>query len=98
MLLFRVMRRRAMSSLSYKSHIRAVTCLLSCFLFRECCQQDCSAIVQQFQKQQAPISETVKLVSLEKTAQNIKRETVIEERDQETGEIIEYRKLFALRM
>ncbi|NHJ39390.1 MAG: hypothetical protein FK731_05100 [Asgard group archaeon] len=54
--------------------------------------------VQQFQKQQAPISKKIKLVSLENTTQNIKRETVIEERDQETGEIIEYRKLFALKI
>ncbi|NHJ48407.1 MAG: hypothetical protein FK733_11540 [Asgard group archaeon] len=53
---------------------------------------------KKFQEQKVPISETVKLVSLENTARNIKRETVIEERDQETGEIIEYRKLFALRM
>lgn len=55
-------------------------------------------MVQEFQKQKAPISETVKLVSLENTAKSIKQETVIEERDQETGEIIEYRKLFVLKI
>ncbi|NHJ48137.1 MAG: hypothetical protein FK733_10145 [Asgard group archaeon] len=55
-------------------------------------------MLQKFQEQQTPISETIKLVSLESSAQNIKQETVIEERDQETGEIIEYRKLFALKL
>jgi len=55
------------------------------------------SMLQKFQKQNAPISETVKLVSLENTAQSIKHETVLEERDQETGEIIEYRKLFVLK-
>jgi tetratricopeptide (TPR) repeat protein len=53
---------------------------------------------KKFQKQQAPISETVKLVSLENTAQNIKQESVIEERDKETGKIITYRKLFTLKI
>ena len=56
------------------------------------------SMLQEFQKQNAPISETVKLVSLENTAQSIKHETVLEERDQETGEIIEYRKLFSLKI
>jgi hypothetical protein len=50
------------------------------------------------QEQKAPISETVKFVSLESTAKNIKQETVLEERDEETGKIIEYRKLFALKI
>jgi tetratricopeptide (TPR) repeat protein len=50
------------------------------------------------QQQKAPVSETVKLVSLEKTVHNITKETVIEERDEETGKIIEYRKLFSLRI
>jgi hypothetical protein len=51
-----------------------------------------------FQEQNVPIDETVKLVSLENTTKSIKQETVLEKRDQETGEIIEYRKLFALRI
>ena len=42
--------------------------------------------------------ETVKLTSLENTMQSIKQETVLEERDEETGKIIEYRKLFALKI
>lgn len=53
-------------------------------------------MLEEFLEQNAPISETMKLVSMEKTAQIIKKETVLEERDEETGEIILYRKLFAL--
>ena len=50
------------------------------------------------QEQKAPLSETMKLVSLENSLKSIKQETVLEERDKETGEIIEYRKLFALKI
>jgi len=50
------------------------------------------------QERKAPINETVKLVSLESTVKNIKQETVLEERDEETGKVIEYRKLFALKI
>jgi tetratricopeptide (TPR) repeat protein len=50
------------------------------------------------QEQKAPISETIKHVSLEKTVKNIKEETVLKEKDKETGKIIEYRKLFALKI
>ena len=56
------------------------------------------AMLQKFHEQNAPISETMKLVSLENTVKNIKQETVLEEIDKETGEIIEYRKLFALKI
>ena len=42
--------------------------------------------------------ETVKLAPLENTIQTIKEETVLEERDKESGKIIEYRKLFALKI
>jgi tetratricopeptide (TPR) repeat protein len=55
-------------------------------------------MLHQLQDQKATINETVKLVSLEKTIESIKKETVLEERDKETGEIIEYRKLFALKI
>jgi tetratricopeptide (TPR) repeat protein len=55
-------------------------------------------MLQQLQDQKAPISESVKLVSLEKTVKNIKQETILEERDKETGKIIEYRKLFTLKI
>ncbi len=55
-------------------------------------------LLQQLQERKAPLSETVKLASLENTIQKIKKETVLEERDEETGKIIEYRKLFALKI
>ncbi len=56
------------------------------------------SLIQRLQEKKAPISETLNLVSLEKSVQNIKQETILEERDEETGKIIEYRKLFALRI
>ncbi|MHA1435242.1 MAG: hypothetical protein ACTSO7_15480, partial [Candidatus Heimdallarchaeota archaeon] len=52
------------------------------------------AMLQNLQERKAPISETVKLASLVNTIQTIKEETVLEERDKESGKIIEYRKLF----
>ena len=55
-------------------------------------------MLQKLQERKAPINETVKLASLVNTMQNIKEETVIEERDKETGKIIEYRKLFVLKI
>jgi tetratricopeptide (TPR) repeat protein len=55
-------------------------------------------LLQKLLERKAPISETVKLASLENTMQSIKQETVLEERDEETGKIIEYRKLFALKI
>ncbi len=56
------------------------------------------AMLKKYQEQQASISERVKIVSLESTVDDIKQETVLEERDKETGEVIEYRKLFALKI
>ena len=53
---------------------------------------------QNLQEQHAPLSETVKLVSLENTVKSVKQETVLEERDKESGKIIEYRKLFVLKL
>ncbi|NHJ03291.1 MAG: tetratricopeptide repeat protein [Candidatus Heimdallarchaeota archaeon] len=55
-------------------------------------------MLNKLQEQQAPLNETIKLVSLENTIKNITKETVIEERNKETGQIIEYRKLFALKI
>ena len=55
-------------------------------------------MLQELKEKQAPISEIVKLASLENTVKNIKQETILEERDEETGKIIEYRKLFALKI
>ncbi|NPE07969.1 MAG: tetratricopeptide repeat protein [Asgard group archaeon] len=56
------------------------------------------AMLKKFQERQASLSETVKIVSLESTVEDIKEETVLEERDKKTGEVIEYRKLFALKI
>ncbi|MHA1219114.1 MAG: hypothetical protein ACTSSN_10680 [Candidatus Heimdallarchaeaceae archaeon] len=53
---------------------------------------------QKFQQQQAPISEAVKIVPLENIALEIKRETMLERRNEETGKFTEYRKLFALKI
>ena len=50
------------------------------------------------QEEKPPVAERVKLVSLENTVKEISKETVLEERDKETGKIIEYRKLFVLRL
>ncbi len=52
----------------------------------------------ELQEQKAPLEETLKLVSLESTVDTIKKETILENRDKETGKIIEYRKLFALKI
>lgn len=49
-------------------------------------------------EQEPPLSETVKLASLENIVKSIAQETVLEERDKKTGQIIEYRKLFALKI
>ena len=56
------------------------------------------AMLQKYQEQQAPINKTIKMTSLDETTHNIKRETVLEVKDEETGDIIEYRKLFALKI
>ncbi len=55
-------------------------------------------MLEKFQEQQALISETIKHISLESTVNTIKQEIVLVERDKETGEIINYRKLFALKI
>ena len=46
----------------------------------------------------APLVETLKQVPLEENLKQITKDTSIEIRDEETGEIIEYRKLFALKI
>jgi tetratricopeptide (TPR) repeat protein len=51
-----------------------------------------------FQKNNAPITETIKHVPLKNTTEEITKETLIEVRDEESGKIIEYRKLFALKI
>jgi len=55
-------------------------------------------MLRELQEKQAPLSEKMKLVSLKNTIKDIAKETVIEERDEETGKIIEYRKLFSLKI
>ena len=55
-------------------------------------------MLNQLQEQKAPINESIKLVSLDSTAKDIKKDTILEERDEETGNIIEYRKLFTLKI
>jgi tetratricopeptide (TPR) repeat protein len=55
-------------------------------------------MLQELQEQQATMEEAIKLVSLGTTIQSIKEEAVVEERDKESGEIIEYRKLFVLKL
>jgi len=47
--------------------------------------------------QDASLAETLKHVSLEKTINEIAKDTVLEERDSATGEVIESRKLFSLK-
>ncbi|NHJ33064.1 MAG: tetratricopeptide repeat protein [Asgard group archaeon] len=55
-------------------------------------------MLRNLENQKAPISDAIKLVSLDNAVQKIKEETLVEERDKETGKIIEYRKLFSLRI
>ncbi|MHA1557786.1 MAG: hypothetical protein ACTSPM_12735 [Candidatus Heimdallarchaeota archaeon] len=72
--------------------------LLSQFLESIKIKDSDTDVKAQRQEQKAPLSETVKLISLENSLKSIKQETVIEERDSETGEIINYRKLFVLKL
>lgn len=51
-----------------------------------------------FKEEKTPFSEILKHVSLENGIKNISKEAVLEERDKKSGVIIEYRKLFALKI
>ncbi len=53
---------------------------------------------QQLQEKKTPLVDTIKQVSLDKTVKRITRETILEKRDEKTGEVLEYRKLFALKI
>ncbi|NHJ31537.1 MAG: tetratricopeptide repeat protein [Asgard group archaeon] len=53
---------------------------------------------EKLRKEDAPLVEILKQVPLEKTLKEITKETSIELRDEKSGEIIEYRKLFALKI
>jgi len=55
-------------------------------------------MLHKLQEQKAPLSESIKLVSLENVVKNIKQDAILEERDEKTGKIIEYRKLFVLKI
>ena len=49
-------------------------------------------------EQKAPIQETLKEVHLDNSVKQLAKETVIEVQDERTGDVIEYRKLFALKI
>lgn len=51
-----------------------------------------------FQEQNLPLVDTLKQVSLENTVQEIAKDAIVEVRDENSGKIIEYRKLFALKI
>ncbi|NHJ32096.1 MAG: tetratricopeptide repeat protein [Asgard group archaeon] len=53
---------------------------------------------QQLQKENSSLVETIKQVPLENSIKRITRDTLIESRDEKTGKIIEYRKLFSLKI
>ena len=57
-----------------------------------------TAMWNQFREEKAPLSETLKQISLTDSAKKIAKETLMEVRDEESGKIIEYRKLFALKI
>jgi len=49
-------------------------------------------------EQKAPLKETLKEVHLDSSAKKLASETILEVRDERTGDIIEYRKLFSLKI
>jgi len=51
-----------------------------------------------FQEQNLPLVDTLKQVSLENTVQEIVKDAIVEVRDEDSGKVIEYRKLFALKI
>jgi hypothetical protein len=53
---------------------------------------------EKLRRENAPLIETLKQVPLEENIKQITKETSIEIRDEKSGEIIEYRKLFALKI
>jgi tetratricopeptide (TPR) repeat protein len=53
---------------------------------------------EELSKEKIPIDERLKHVPLINSVQRVSHEAVVEERDEKTGEIIEYRKLFALKL
>lgn len=53
---------------------------------------------KQLQAKNSPLTETIKQIPFDKTINRISKEAIVEERDEKTGKIIEYRKLFALKL
>ena len=51
-----------------------------------------------FKEENAPISMTLKEIPIAKSVKELAQETLVEVRDEESDEIIEYRKLFALKI
>lgn len=49
-------------------------------------------------EQKAPLKETLKEVHLDSSAKKLASETILEVRDERTGDVIEYRKLFSLKI
>ncbi|MHA1220600.1 MAG: hypothetical protein ACTSQB_02590, partial [Candidatus Heimdallarchaeota archaeon] len=49
-------------------------------------------------EQKAPLKETLKQVHLDNSAKQLANETILAVRNEKTKEVIEYRKLFALKM
>ncbi|NHJ38935.1 MAG: tetratricopeptide repeat protein [Asgard group archaeon] len=91
-------------AIEYLDNAQAIADEIEIELLKIKIQEDREKIKQQLnmleklQKQQVPLIEKMKLVSLENTVKNITKETLIEERDDKTGKFIEYRKLFALKI
>ena len=49
-------------------------------------------------EQKAPLKDTLKEVHLDSSAKKLANETILEVRDERTGDVIEYRKLFSLKI
>ncbi|MHA1212247.1 MAG: hypothetical protein ACTSSH_07285, partial [Candidatus Heimdallarchaeota archaeon] len=49
-------------------------------------------------EQKVPLKDTLKEVHLDSSAKKLASETILEVRDERTGDVIEYRKLFALKI
>ena len=52
----------------------------------------------QLKEQKAPLKEALKEVHLDNSAKQLASETILEVRDERTGDVIEYRKLFSLKI
>lgn len=57
-----------------------------------------SNLWEKLRKENSPIITTLKHVALEQSVKRIRKDTTIEVRDERTGDVIEYRKLFSLKI